>query len=53
MLGDVIVKLSMDGQYFTGKGLSTDILEASITAYINAINKLCSSAANDQGNEVQ
>ncbi len=43
-LGDVIVKLSMDGRYFTGKGLSTDILEASITAYINAINKLCAAA---------
>jgi len=52
-LGDVIVKLSRDGQYFTGKGLSTDILEASITAYINAINKLCDSAAQDQGKEVQ
>ena len=52
-LGDVIVKLSKDGQYFTGKGLSTDILEASITAYINAINKLCESAAQDQGNEVR
>lgn len=52
-LGDVIVKLSMDGQYFTGKGLSTDILEASIVAYINAVNKLCASAAQDQGSEVQ
>lgn len=52
-LGDVIVKLSMDGQYFTGKGLSTDILEASIVAYINAINKLCTSAAQNQRNEVQ
>lgn len=51
-LGDVIVKLSRDGQYFTGKGLSTDILEASITAYINAINKLCDSMAQDQGKEV-
>lgn len=52
-LGDVIVKLSMNGQYFTGKGLSTDILEASIIAYINAINKLCANAAENQGNEVQ
>ena len=52
-LGDVIVKLSMDGQYFTGKGLSTDILEASIVAYINAINKLCATAAQNEGKEVQ
>ena len=43
----------MDGQYFTGKGLSTDILEASIVAYINAVNKLCASAAKIQENEVQ
>ena len=52
-LGDVIVKLSCNGRYYTGKGLSTDILEASITAYINAINKLCADAEQNQGKEVQ
>ena len=51
-LGDVIVKLSKDGQYFTGKGLSTDILEASIIAYIDAVNRLFNSTEK-QRNEVQ
>ena len=38
-LGEVIVKLIIDGEQITGRGLSTDIIEASILAYINAINK--------------
>ena len=40
-LGDVTIKLMSDGKTYTGKGLSTDIIEASITAYIKAVNKLC------------
>ena len=40
-LGDVTVKLVSDGKNYTGKGLSTDIIEASLTAYIKAVNKLC------------
>ncbi len=40
-LGDVTVKLVSDGKTYTGKGLSTDIIGASIIAYINAVNKLC------------
>lgn len=40
-LGDVTVKLMSGGRTYTGKGLSTDIIQASITAYINAVNKLC------------
>lgn len=39
-LGEVVVKLSSKGSYLTGRGLSTDIIEASIKAYLNAINKL-------------
>lgn len=38
-LGEVVVKIEKNGQDVTGRGLSTDILEASIKAYINAINK--------------
>jgi hypothetical protein len=30
-----------DGKNYTGKGLSTDIIEASLIAYIKAVNKLC------------
>lgn len=40
-LGEATVKLmSEDGSKLTGKGLSTDILEASLIAYVNATNKL-------------
>ena len=34
------MKLSAGGATFTGRGLSTDIIEASILAYIEAANKL-------------
>ncbi len=40
-LGDALVKISdRDGTIFAGRGLSTDIIEASIHAYINAVNKM-------------
>lgn len=40
-IGEAVVKVS-DGQgrSFTGTGLSTDIIESSIQAYINGINKM-------------
>lgn len=43
-LGDVTVKLSANGKSYSGKGLSTDIIEASIKAYLTAINKMQSAA---------
>lgn len=40
-LGEVVVKIkSKGGTLITGKGLSTDIIESSVLAYVNAINKL-------------
>lgn len=38
-LGEVIVKLSSGGEIYNGRGLSTDIIESSILAYIHAANK--------------
>jgi 2-isopropylmalate synthase len=38
--GNVVVKISRDGKSYVGKGLSTDIVEASIRAYINAVNRM-------------
>ncbi|MBR2637021.1 MAG: 2-isopropylmalate synthase [Oscillospiraceae bacterium] len=38
-LGEVVVKIMRGDEIITGRGLSTDIIEASIRAYINAINK--------------
>lgn len=40
--GEVIVKLLVDHQEYTGRGTSTDILEASVKAYLFAVNKLSS-----------
>ena len=39
-LGDVTVKVNAHGRTFTGRGLSTDIIEASVNAYLKALNKL-------------
>ena len=40
-LGDArVVLASEDGGRFLGRGLSTDVIEASIKAYINAVNKI-------------
>lgn len=38
-LGEVVVKILKGEETITGRGLSTDIIEASIKAYVNAINK--------------
>ncbi len=39
-LGEVSVKISSKGNIVSGRGASTDIIEASIKAYVNAANKL-------------
>ncbi|MCR4683669.1 MAG: hypothetical protein K5647_10100 [Clostridiales bacterium] len=39
-MGDALVRLRADGRLYSGKGLSTDIIGASITAYVNALNKI-------------
>ncbi len=39
-LGEVSVKVKSKGRIVSGRGASTDIIEASIKAYVNAVNKL-------------
>ena len=39
-LGEAIVRLSSNDKTLSGKGVSTDVLEASILAYLDAANKL-------------
>ncbi len=39
-LGEVVVKVKIDTRMVTGKGTSTDIIEASARAYLNAINRV-------------
>jgi len=44
-LGEVTVKLRYKGTDVIGRGTSTDIIEASAKAYVNAINRLVASSA--------
>ena len=39
-LGEVTVKVKYKNDIYLGRGISTDIIEASILSYINAINKI-------------
>jgi len=39
-VGDAIVKLRSQGRLYSGRGISTDIVGASIAAYISALNKI-------------
>ena len=39
-MGESIVKLIADGKVYSGRGISTDIVESSIRAYVNALNKI-------------
>ncbi len=45
-IGEAVVKLRHGEEVYTGTGLSTDIIESSIRAYVNGINKI--TAANPQ-----
>ena len=39
-MGDALVKLRHEGRLYPGHGLSTDIIGASIQAYLHAVNKI-------------
>ena len=39
-MGQAVVKLRSEGKVYSGRGISTDIVGASIRAYINALNKI-------------
>jgi 2-isopropylmalate synthase len=39
-LGEATVKVERDNKIFSAKGLSTDIVEASARAFVNAMNKM-------------
>jgi 2-isopropylmalate synthase len=38
-LGDVTVQVDVEGDRFTGRGVSTDVVEASARAFLNAVNR--------------
>ena len=39
-IGEAVVKIDYNGELYTGTGISTDVIEASIRAYVNGINKI-------------
>jgi 2-isopropylmalate synthase len=39
-LGEVTIRIKKESNLYTGRGLATDVIEASILAYINAINRV-------------
>ena len=47
-LGEVTVKIEVQERIYTGRGVSTDIIEASTRAFINAVNKVAWEKANYQ-----
>ncbi len=50
-MGEVIVRLRSDERSFTGRGVSTDIIEASAKAYIQALNHQQSFLKNKEDEE--
>ncbi|MFH0754872.1 MAG: 2-isopropylmalate synthase [Candidatus Omnitrophota bacterium] len=40
-MGEVRVRVNFDGEKISGIGASTDVIEASVKAYLNAVNKAC------------
>jgi len=51
-LGEATVKITDDGGVYIGRGVSTDIIEASAKAYVDAINRMVSSQDKDKEPEV-
>jgi 2-isopropylmalate synthase len=47
-LGEVIVTVEKQARSYVGRGISTDIIEASAKAYINAINKMLYDMSQEQ-----
>ena len=41
-MGEVTIRIESEGQTYTGRGVSTDIIVASAKAYLNALNRLAS-----------
>ena len=50
-LGAVAVTVDAEGRKVTGRGVATDVVEASARAYLNAVNKLVRLRGRDQARE--
>ena len=42
------VRLYARGRTYTGRGLSTDVIEASINAYLSAVNTFCAAVRREE-----
>jgi 2-isopropylmalate synthase len=52
-LGDVVVQLELDGLKVSGRGVSTDVVEASARAYLAAVNRLVRIRARNEERQVE
>ncbi|MFC1764782.1 2-isopropylmalate synthase [Planctomycetota bacterium] len=52
-LGEAMVKIKDNGNIYVGRGVSTDIIEASAKAYVNAINRMVSTQDRELKDDVQ
>ena len=52
-LGEVTVQVRDNGNQYIGRGTSTDIIEASARAYLQAINKIVFDRQRSQGSGAQ
>lgn len=52
-LGEVAIRLSHEGRTVPGRGLSTDVVEASAKAYVDVLNKFAAGVGKSQGEKKQ
>jgi 2-isopropylmalate synthase len=52
-LGEATVKISEKGRIYIGRGLSTDIIEASAKAYVDAINRMVSTQSENRQRKIE
>jgi len=52
-LGDVVVQCEFQGVKVSGRGVSTDVVEASARAFLNAVNKLVRMAENPEDRQIE
>ena len=52
-LGEATVKITEKGRTYIGRGVSTDIIEASAKAYVDAINRMVSAKDKGEGPELK
>ena len=51
-LGEVNIKIVIEGREVTGRGTSTDVIEASVKAYLFALNKVCAQMDRKPGSAI-